>query len=431
MPSNQADRSPRARGFYGWRVVATAVVTFGIAVGVPYYNLPFFYDYFQKSFHWDLSEITLGFPIAAILTLWVGPVIIPRFSARKLIVAGTGLTAISLIGFSQMHGALLVYFAFYFVYTVGYLFSGPIPHQILVSYWYQRKRGRAMGIVYVGVGLCGGLGAFFVRGITDHFGFRAALLALGALMFLVWPLALFILKDRPSEIGQFPDGGSEPPPDLKLHPQPISRLLASWPFWLLLLGSFCSIGSIGSINMHMKFVFRDQGFTNQAMLNAAWTTSSVLILWSSIAGRLGIGYLADRFSKKWVMTATYFIVAVTILVLFTVSPERHMSLYVFSVVFGFAMGADYMLIPLIAAEQFGVNTLARAMAIILPVNTIGQTWCPELVSVLRQHYGSYAIPLAVVFGIAILGAIAIAIMPQEGAVFARTARAPSEASRSV
>jgi MFS family permease len=403
--------------FYGWRVVATAFVTLGIAVGVPYYNLPFFYDYFQKFFHWDIRQITLGFPLAALLTLWVGPVIVPRFSARKLIVIGTGFTALSLFGFGLMQGALVVYFALYFIYTVGYLLSGPIPHQILVSYWFEKKRGRAMGIVYVGVGLLGGLGSFFVRFLTEHCGFRAALWGLGALMFCTWPLALLLLKDKPSEIGQFPDGADHPPLDLKLQPHAISHLLRNWPFWLLLLGSFCSIGSIGSINMHMKFVFRDQGFTNQRTLNAAWATASVLILWSSIAGRLGIGYLADLLSKKWVMTATYFIVAATILVLLSVSPEHRISLYVFAIVFGFAMGADYMLIPLIAAEQFGVNTLARAMAIILPVNTIGQTWCPELISILRHHYGSYGIPLAVVFGIAVLGAIAIAIMPRQSEIF--------------
>ncbi|MGH9622578.1 MAG: hypothetical protein ACRD45_23080, partial [Bryobacteraceae bacterium] len=96
----------------------------------------------------------------------------------------------------------------------------------------------------------------------------------------------------------------------------------------------------------------------------------------------------------------------------------------------FAMGADYMLIPLIAAEQFGVNTLARAMAIILPVNTIGQTWIPELVSVLREHYGSYAIPLAVVFAIAVVGAIAIAVMPREAHLLQPGPQAAaSEASR--
>ncbi len=399
------------RIFYGWWIVATAFVTFGIAVGIPYYNIPFFYDYFQKNYHWSLDQITLGFPLAALLTIWVGPLLIPRFSPRKLIVAGTGLTALAFFGFGSMKGALSVYFLFYFVYTVGYLFSGPIPHQILVSYWFQKKRGTAMGIVYVGVGLFGGLGSFFVRSMTDRYGFQTALMAVGALMLLSWPLAIFVLKDKPGEVGLLPDGASEPPPDIKLSPHSYWRLLRNGPFWLLLLGSVCSIGSIGSINMHMKFVFRDAGFTNQKVLNATWTTASVLILWSSIIGRVSIGYFADVFSKKRVMTATYFIVAATILLLLSVTPAHYSSIYFFSIMFGFSMGADYMLIPLMAAEQFGVNSLARAMAIILPANTIGQTWLPYMVSGLREHYGNYLAPMAVVFGIAMIGALAIAIMP--------------------
>ncbi len=403
---------PDKRSFYGWWIVATAFVTFGIAVGIPYYNLPFFYDYFQHTFGWDLQQITLGFPIAALLTIWVGPLLIPRLSPRKLIIAGTGLTAISFFGFSMMKGAIWVYFLLYFIYTVGYLFSGPIPHQILVSYWFQKKRGRAMGVVYVGVGLFGGLGSFFVRWLTDKYGFQTALMAVGGLMLIAWPLALFLIKDKPGEIGQFPDGAATPPADVKLAPHTFFHLLRSGSFWLLLLGSICSIGSIGSINMHMKFVFRDNGFVDQKVLNATWTTASVLILWSSIAGRLSIGYFADIFSKKRVMTATYFIVAATILLLLSVTPGHPASLYVFALVFGFSMGADYMLIPLMAAEQFGVNTLARAMAVILPVNTIGQTWCPYLVSRLREHYGNYVAPMWVVFAIAMLGALAIAIIPR-------------------
>ena len=130
---------------------------------MPYYNLPFFYDYFQHTFHWDLSQITLGFPLAALATIWIGPLLIPRFSPRKLIVFGAGLTALSLFGMALMQGSLPLYFALYFVYTVGYLFSGPIPHQILVSHWFLRLRGRAMGFVYVGVGLFGGLGSFLVK----------------------------------------------------------------------------------------------------------------------------------------------------------------------------------------------------------------------------------------------------------------------------
>ncbi|MFL6416445.1 MAG: MFS transporter [Bryobacteraceae bacterium] len=406
------DSSHVKRGFYGWWIVATTFVTFGLSVGIPYYNLPFFYDYFGRTHGWELKQITLGFPLAALLTIWVGPLLIPRFSPRKLIIAGTGLTALSLFGFSAMSGSLPVYFTLYFIYTVGYIFSGPIPHQILVSQWFQRKRGRAMGIVYVGVGLFGAIGSYLVKTVTDRYGFQTALLTVGGLMFLAWPLSLFFLKDKPAELGQFPDGAPGPPPDAKQSAHSFAHLLRSGPFWLLLLGSICSIGSIGSINMHMKFVFRDAGYVDQKVLNATWATASELILFSSIAGRIGIGLLADLFSKKRVMTATYFIVALTILLLLTVSPARPVSLYVFAVVFGFSMGADYMLIPLMAAEQFGLNTLARAMAIILPANTIGQTWCPYLVSAMREHYGNYVAPMTMVFAIAMLGALSIAALPK-------------------
>jgi MFS family permease len=403
-------------GFYGWWIVATAFVTFGLAVGIPYYNLPFFYDYFQKTFRWDLKEITFGFPLAALCTIWIGPWLIPKFSQRKLIVAGTGITGLAFFGFGAMRGSLAVYFGLYFLYTIGFIFSGPIPHQILISHWFRKKRGTAMGIVYVGVGLFGGLGSFLVRTVTDRYGFETALLTLGGLLFLAWPLAIFLLKDKPSEMGQFPDGDGEPTEESRRSSHTYFHLLRSAPFWLLLIGSVCSIGSIGSINMHMKFVFRDSGFHDQTALNAAWTTASVLILWSSIVGRLSIGYLADLFSKKIVMTTTYFLVALTILLLLAVSPQHPGSLYLFGVVFGFSMGADYFLIPLMAAEQFGVNTLARAMAIILPVNTIGQTWCPYLISGLREHYGNYLAPMAIVFGIAMVGAVCVAAMPRSTSV---------------
>jgi MFS family permease len=309
-----------------------------------------------------------------------------------------------------MLGNVFTYYALYFVYTVGYLFSGPIPHQILVSYWFQKKRGMAMGIVYVGVGLFGAMGARFVKPLTEAYGFHTALIVLGLLMFGAWPFALFVMRDKPSEKGLFPDGALEASADLKREPLAFSALISSWSFWLLLIGSVASIGSIGAINAHMKFVFRDAGFNGQQTLNAVWSTAQFWILVSSIAGRLSIGYFADVFPKKWVMTTTYFIVSATIPLLLMVKPPTNPI--TFAIVFGFAMGADYMLIPLMAAEQFGVNTLARAMAVILPANTIGQTWFPQLVSILREHYGSYGTPMAYVFTLSIFGAIAIAILPR-------------------
>src|SRR5439155_11041595 len=199
--------SMKTKPFYGWWVTVAAICTFGIAVGIPYYNMPFFYDYYEKAtlqggFGWSRDQITLGFPLAALFTLWVGPMLVHRFSPRKLILIGTGATATAFIGFSRMSGEITMYYVFWFIYTVGYIFSGPIPHQVIISQWFRKKRGRAMGITYVGVAIFGSLGSYIVVKLTDVLGFRGALAAMGALMFLSWPLALFVIRDRPSDKGQ-------------------------------------------------------------------------------------------------------------------------------------------------------------------------------------------------------------------------------------
>jgi MFS family permease len=400
------------KSFFGWWIVAFAFLTFGISVGIPYYGMPFFYDYYEKTFGWSRKEITLGFPLAATLTLWVGPLLVHKYSPRKLLTIGTGCTALAFLGFGTMGGSLPVYYAFWVLYIVGYIFSGPIVHQVIVSQWFKEHRGKAMAVVYLGVGLFGGLSQRMIaKPLTEGYGFQQALILIGGLMLMAWPLALIFMRDKPAEMGQFPDGGNFAPPEMKAEPKSFAYLLGQPAFWLLLIGSACSIGSIGSINQHMKFVFKEQGFTDQATLNATSANATLLILWSSIAGRMVMGYLADRFSKKLVMMATYFLVAGTIPLLLLVTPSNESSLYVFSILFGFGMGADYMLIPLMAAEQFGVNTLARAMAIILPTDTIGQTWFPYGVSWLREHYGNYGVALNVVFVMAAVGAIAVALLP--------------------
>ncbi|HVY92713.1 MAG TPA: MFS transporter [Bryobacteraceae bacterium] len=401
-----------SKNFYGKWIVVACCLTFGISTGLPYYNMPFFYDSYKNTFHWQLHDITLGFPLAALLTLWVGPLIVPRFSPRKLIVAGTALTLLSFAGFSQMGGDINVYYFLWFLYTFGYILSGPIPHQIMVSHWFKRNRGSAMGIVYVGVGLVGAITSkYLVPPLTNATSFRTTLMIVGLVMVAAWPISLLILKDKPSDVGQFADGDTQPPPDVHQQSHTFAYLLGQWSFWLLLIGSLCSIGAIGAINQHMKLVFAEQGFTKQSALNAEWGTAQSCILWSSIVGRLLIGWSADKLSMKWVMTATYFIVAASIPLLLSVSPSS--GTYPFSIVFGFAMGADYMLIPLMAAKQFGVNSLARAMAVILPVNTIGQTWVPLGVSFLREHFGSYAMPMNVVLGVAAVGAISILLLPRD------------------
>ena len=400
--------------FYGWWIALAAFCTFGLSTGLPYYNMPFFYDYYEKTFGWPRPEITYGFPLAALLTLWVGPVLVHRFSPRLMILAGTAFTCLAFYGFSTMTGDLFMYKVWWAVYLVGYIFSGPIAHQIIISNWFRRSRGKAMGLTYVGVGVIGSLGSFLVKPLAEKYGFQTALLCVGILVVVcAWPFAIFFLKDRPSDIGQHPDGVAAGAEEIKQPPRDFRFLISKPAFWLLLVGSMCSIGAIGSINQHMKLVFKDQGFTDQSTLNSIWQTANVLILWSSIGGRLLVGWMADRYSRKTVMIGTYALVAGTIPLMLLVRPGGEWTIYAFALLFGFGMGADFMLIPLMAADQFGVNSLARAMAIILPADTIGQTWFPYAVARLRQSWGSYDNALMVVFAMAALGALAIALLPRE------------------
>jgi len=409
------------RSFYGWWISAAAFCTFGIAVGIPYYSMPFFYDYYEKApalggFGWTRPDITLGFPLAALFTLWVGPLLVHRFSPRRLILIGTGLTCLAFLGFGRMGGALGVYYGFWFLYVIGYILSGPIPHQVIISQWFRKHRGKAMGVTYLGVGAFGAVSAKYIaRPLTEAYGFQTALQIIGAMMLVAWPIALWLMRDRPAEVGQFPDGEAEAHASAAVEPRSFSYLVRQRAFWLLVIGSCCSIGAIGSINQHMKLVFKDQGFTDQKTLNFVFSEALFYIMVSSIAGRLFMGWMADRFPKKHVMTLTYLLVALTIPLLLMVKPEGNgspASLYFFAILFGFGMGADYMLIPLMAAEQFGVNTLARAMAIILPTDTIGQTWFPYAVSLLRERFGDYGAALGAVFFMAVAGAAAIALLPR-------------------
>jgi MFS family permease len=406
------------KSFYGWWVVAGAFLTFGLSVGLPYYNIPFFYDYFAKEYGWRTVDITRGFFYATLLTLWVGPVLVPRFSPRRLILAGTGLTAIAFFAFGNMGPSIWVYWGIWVVYAIGYFLSGPIPHQIIISNWFRKRRGVAMGILYVGVGLTGSLFARLVKPLTEGLGFHRALMVMGAAVLLAWPLAIFVLRDRASEKGQYPDGADEPAPEVSAKPRSFRFLLSRYSFWLLVFGSMCSIGSIGAVNFLMKLVFKenfDPSITDpaqaQTLLNATWEFAQAAILLSSIGGRLVIGGLSDAFSKKWVMTTSYLLSALTIPLLLAVHPPAHP--WLFSILFGFAMGADYMLIPLMAAEQFGVNTLPRAMAIILPANTIAQTGFPVLTAFLQEQFGSFTTPMYIVFAVGLMSSLAIALLPRK------------------
>jgi MFS family permease len=402
--------------FRGPWIIAACFLTFGLSTGFPYYNIAFFFDYFRDDHGWTIELVTMGAPLAVLLTIWAGPFIVPRVSPRLLIIVGTGMTFIAFQWFARLGGSEWEYYAAWCVYMIGYFLAGPIPHQIIISNWYKKKRGWAMGITYVGVAVVGSIGNKLGPWLASQMPYTEALSNMSFMLFLAWPLAFFVLRDKPADVGQLPDGEIEtldaPRTRVVSTPSSFGHLMKQSSFWLLLVGSAASIGSIAAVNFHMKFVFEEQGFLDQDARNAIWSTASFWVLWSSIGGRLLAGYLADKLPRKYVMLVTYAVVAASIPALFLITPQTEYFVYFFALVFGFAMGADYMLIPLMAADQFGLASLPRAMSAILPTDTIAQFWLPRYISTLRTAWGGYDSALWAVFGTAALGALAIALLPR-------------------
>jgi MFS family permease len=405
--------TPVSRPFRGPWIIAGCFLTFGVASGFPYYNISFFFDYFRTDHGWTQQAITLGAPLAVLLTIWAGPIVVPRWSPRWLIVIGTGLTFLAFQWFARMGDSAIEYYAAWCVYMLGYFLSGPIPHQVILSHWYKKRRGRAMGIAYVGGALIGALGNFMNPWLVSFLPYTRALQISGCVLLLAWPVAIFVLRDRPEDVGQTPDGLPVDPAEAPIPLQPFATLLEQRAFWLLLVGSAASIGSIATVNFLMKFALEEQGFVDQALRNQIWATASSTALFAAIAGRLLVGHLADRWPRRPLMLVIYALVAIAIPMLFLVRPSQPGFVYPFAIVFGFAMGADYMLIPLMAADLFGLRSLGRAMSAILPADTVTQFWFPNLIAQLRAAWGSYGSALWVSCLMAGLGALAIAALPRE------------------
>jgi MFS family permease len=128
-----------------------------------------------------------------------------------------------------------------------------------------------------------------------------------------------------------------------------------------------------------------------------------------VRGRLLMGWLADRMRRKHVMLIIYTLVALAIPLLVASGSPR--SLYVFALVFGLGLGGEYMIIPLMAGELFGVRVLGRVMGIILTVDGVAEATAPMLVGYLRDLNGTYDAGFITLIATAVAGAAAIALLP--------------------
>jgi len=378
--------------------LATGFLSLFSIVGFALYGLPFFYDFFVSDLGWTRQQVTSG---NAYSKLVVGPVfgflagwIVDRFGPRRLMLVGILMAGGALIGLGGVSGLGAFYF-FYLLNALGYVCGGPLPNQVLLSRWFDAGRGRAMGVAYLGIGIGGALVPLVAHALVQELGWRGALRALGVVMIVVAFPTAWLVREPERELAAAAGPAAS-----------IREVLGRREFYLLAIGSMCSIGAVGGAIQNLKLYLSLDRQQPQAEI----ATVLSLVLTGSIAGRILMGWLADRWAKRNVMLLVYAIVALSIpLLVFAPSP---LLTRVFAVLFGVGLGGDYMIIPLMAAELFGVKRMGRVMGIVLTADGVAEAVVPMTVAGLRDRMGSYDPGFGLLVALAVAGALAVAFLPR-------------------
>jgi sugar phosphate permease len=383
------------------KVAATGFLSLFSIVGIMFYGLPFFYDFWVRDFGWSRATVTSGNAFAKVAVGLLGFFagwFIDRFGPRKLMLSGILMGGIALVGLS-MTTTLWQFYLFYVFNALGYMCAGPLPNQVLTARWFNKSRGKAMGFAYLGIGVGGMLVPQIAKRLNIQFGWHQALMLLGiGMVIIAFPMA-WIVKEKPEtiSINTIPE---EPA-------TPLNKIVRGWPFYLLVIGSMCSIGAVAGTSQNLKLFFSlDLKYTQGQSANII-----SLVLFSSIIGRVLMGWLADKFPKKYVMILTYTFVAGSIPLLYFSSTPG--VIYLFAFIFGMGLGGDYMIIPLMAAELFGVKIMGRVMGLVLTADGLAEAFSPMFVGWLRDKSGNYANGFAALSVLAVIGIVAVAMLPKK------------------
>jgi len=410
------------RVFYGWRIVLAAFLNLFFSVGIVYYGLPVFYPSMVHFLGFKRAQLTqgflLGFVVAGLLFGLLAGVLIDRLGSRRVIQIGIWFVGLPLILMGSMM-RLWQYYVLCIAEVIGYVLTGPIPNQVLISNWFRLKRGRAMGSAYLGLGAGGAISPLLINALIQSFDWRRAFEIIGALILVVlFPVSQWITRSSPCDLDLLPDGitptdaASDPASSEREHTSGVgvARAVRSTNFWLIVTGCTFTIGAIGTVTQHLILFLTGEGYS----LRSASRVSSALLV-SSLAGRVIVGYFADRYRRKNVMALFYLMLALAIPLLFATA--RPGAIWGFALLYGFAMGADYMLIPLVTADCFGLSSLGKLLSLIITGYSLGQWFAPWLAGRIFDTQHTYNLAWIIMSAAAAVGAALIyAVVPERQAV---------------
>jgi len=393
------------KAFYGWWLAIAAGVA--LCLGGPpilVFSFPVFLKAFTKEFHASRSAISLAFSLDNVVAAVGAPLIgrlVDRIGSRRIIILGTILLASLLIGNRFMTVNVLGIYIFNMLGALTGVGSGPIPYSTIISKWFDRRRGSALAVMMLGIGIGAVIMPSLVQRLITSFGWRAAYSIYGCAMLLIaLPVVVAFMRDSPSEMGLLPDGASGP--SFSGKESDLAGL--SWrearrtrTFWLMVSAFFLLGASVHACVLHLAAMLTDRGITQQTAALASSVAGAGLLL-----GRFGSGFLLDRYLGSRVAMCFASGAAVGILLLLSGQSAAAFAGALFA---GLGMGAEGDLIAYLTSRYFGLKAFGELYGYAFGTFVLAGACGALLMGIGFDKTGSYSVPL-----IGFLAAIVVAIM---------------------
>jgi MFS family permease len=335
-------------GYYGWRVVLAAC--FGVMAGFGslfVYTFAVFVKPLSAQFGWNREAVSLGFGLAAVTLGVVSPLLgrwIDRFGPRRIILPCMTVYCVAIISLAFLRSQL---WQFYVTCILLGLVGNGAAHLAFsrsISSWFQRRLGTALAFVMVGAGLGALILPVIAQAIISRSGWRAAYFSLGCLALLLGlPLSwryIFERGETRRETASVSHSG-----------QTWQQGLRSFAFWIIVAILFVSSISMNGAITQLSALLTDRGITPG---DAALCVS--MIGGSSVLGRIGVGWLLDRFFGARVALVVNLITAAGIFLLAHASsfPAGCLS----AALIGIGAGGEAAITPYLLTRYFGLRSFS-------------------------------------------------------------------------
>lgn len=365
--------------YYGWVIVGVSTLALLISNGLAIGGITVFYKPVQQ----DLLALGTAAPeniqsvygTAPALTILLAGFLAPfagmllaKIGARLMMIIGCFILGAGLVIYSQAGSPASVYAA-HGMLGASLAFVGVVVCTVLVSDWFGRRRGTAMGIVLLGTSLGGVLVPQIATPLILQFGWRPAMLAVSLVVWaILLPAVILLVKNRPGEkdqVAEINPDGLNADSEGAARGVTLGRALTSITFWILSLCAALLFYAIFVVIQQLALYLQGPkiGFT------LAEASVAVSTLWfSSLTGKFLFGWLSDRFSARRVMIVSSLLMFGATLLLLYLNVK---TVYVFAVPFGLTYGGTFVLLQLVVVECFGRRDYGKILGAVTLIETVG------------------------------------------------------------